>query len=348
MKPLQKNTTLRVVTVGTGYFSQFHYDGWSRMEDVEIVALYNRSHSAAVETAKKYSIANIYTDFVEMLDKEKPDLIDIITPPITHEEFVKAAVDRNIPCICQKPFTPSFHEALELTKYIQQKQAMVVIHENFRFQPWYQEIKRLIQSKLFGDLYQATFFMRPGDGQGKNAYLERQPYFQQMEKFLIHETGIHWVDVFRYLLGDIKHVYADLMKRNPVIKGEDAGIVLFEFDNQVRATFDGNRLADHAAENTRVTMGEMLIEGSKACLKLEGSGKISIRNTGDSNWTPHTYPFTTKNFGGDCVFRFQRHVADHLLYNNEIQNRAHEYMENIHIEEQIYRSAQMKQRLDIH
>ena len=31
-----------------------------------------------------------------------------------------------------------------------------------------------------------------GDGQGPRAYLDRQPYFQQMPRFLIHETAIHY------------------------------------------------------------------------------------------------------------------------------------------------------------
>ncbi|MEL0636447.1 Gfo/Idh/MocA family oxidoreductase [Marinomonas sp. TI.3.20] len=343
---MQKKT-LRVVTVGTGYFSQFHYNAWDRMHDVEIVALYNRSSAAATETAQRYSIANIYTDFIEMLDTEKPDLVDIITPPETHVAFVSAAIERGIPCICQKPFTPTFDDAKKLTEKIKQKQALVIIHENFRFQPWYQEIKKLLSSKQFENLYQVTFRMRPGDGQGKDAYLARQPYFQQMERFLIHETAIHWVDVFRYLLGDVKNVYADLVKRNPVIKGEDSGIVIFEFEKQIRAIFDGNRLADHAAENPRVTMGEMLIEGSKACLKLEGDGKISMRNQGDSHWTPHTYQYTTDNFGGDCVYALQRHVADHLLYHADLHNCAQQYIDNLKIEELIYRSAESKQRLDL-
>lgn len=338
---------LRVVTVGTGYFSQFHYDAWHRMDDVEIVALYNRSTTGAAETAKKYSVPIIYNHFIEMLDSEKPDLIDIITPPETHTDFVTAAIERGIPCICQKPFTPSFSQAEKLTQKIEEKKSLVVIHENFRFQPWYQEIKQMLLTEQFGQLYQATFMMRPGDGQGKEAYLERQPYFQQMERFLVHETAIHWVDVFRYLLGEVKSIYADLMKRNPVIKGEDSGIILFEFDNQVRATFDGNRLADHAAENTRVTMGEMLIEGSKACLKLEGNGKISIRQKGESHWTPHAYNYTTNNFGGDCVYNFQRHVADHLLYGSELHNCAQQYIQNLRIEEYIYRSAHLKQKLDL-
>ncbi|GAB3482814.1 Gfo/Idh/MocA family protein [Marinomonas epiphytica] len=343
-----ENRKLRVATVGTGYFSQFHYDGWQRIAEVDIIALYNRSNSeAAQQTAIKYAIEHIYTDFERMLDEMKPDLVDIITPPETHKDFVQACLQRNLPCICQKPFTPSFNEAKVLTEEIVQSDAKVIIHENFRFQPWYQEIKNILAEQTLGRLYQASFRLRPGDGQGHDAYLARQPYFQQMERFLIHETGIHWVDVFRYLLGDVKDVYADLVKRNPVIKGEDSGLVIFNFDQQVKAIFDGNRLVDHAAQNMRVTMGEMLIEGSDACLKLEGSGKIYLRKKGDSSWTLHPYSFTTDNFGGDCVYRLQRHVADHFLYNSELHNLAQDYLENLKIEEAIYHSAEQQTKLNI-
>jgi predicted dehydrogenase len=50
-----------------------------------------------------------------------------------------------------------------------------------------------------------------------------------MKRFLIHETGIHLIDVFRFLLGEVRSVYADLTKLNPVIAGEDSGTVLFNF-----------------------------------------------------------------------------------------------------------------------
>ena len=49
------------------------------------------------------------------------------------------------------------------------------------------------------------------------------------------------------MFGDVSHVYADLRRLNPVIAGEDAGLILFDFANGARGLFDGNRLADHRA-----------------------------------------------------------------------------------------------------
>ena len=41
----------------------------------------------------------------------------------------------------------------------------------------------MLNEKIIGKPYQITFKMRPGDGRGKNAYLNRQPYYQKMKRF---------------------------------------------------------------------------------------------------------------------------------------------------------------------
>ncbi len=103
------------------------------------------------------------------------------------------------------------------------------MHENFRWQPWYREAKRLIDSGTLGTLHSIAFRLRPGDGQGLDAYLDRQPYFQRMPRFLVFETAIHWIDTFRFLLGEVEAVAARLRRINPAIDGEDAGYIIFEF-----------------------------------------------------------------------------------------------------------------------
>ncbi|MEZ5906603.1 MAG: hypothetical protein R3C69_16410 [Geminicoccaceae bacterium] len=90
------------------------------------------------------------------------------------------------------------------------------------------EIRRQLEGRANRRLFQASFRLRTGDGQGPRAYLDRQPYFQQMGRFLVHETAIHFIDVFRFLLGEPEAVLARLVRLNPAIAGEDAGVI-FEF-----------------------------------------------------------------------------------------------------------------------
>jgi D-apiose dehydrogenase len=338
---------IRVATAGTGYFSQFHYDAWSSMDDVELVAVYNRSHDGAQEFGQRYDIAGIYDDLATMLAENQLDILDIITPPMTHADFVRAALGHDLTIICQKPFTQTQAEAKALVADIAASDSKVVIHENFRFQPWYGQIKTMLENGQLGDLYQVSFRLRPGDGQGPEAYLERQPYFQQMERFLVHETAIHLIDVFRYLFGEVTSVYAQLNKLNPAIAGEDAGLIVFDFANGTRGLFDGNRLADHAADNRRLTMGEMLIEGSNSTLRLDGDGQVWLRAHGSNDESVVDYAWENTGFGGDCVRHLQQHVVDHLLHGTALMNRAEDYLKNLEIEEAVYRSASEKRRLDI-
>ena len=212
------------------------------------------------------------------------------------------------------------------------------MHENFRFQPWYRRIRAIIDSGELGEIYQASYRLRPGDGQGRDAYLDRQPYFQDMERFLIHETAIHFVDVFRYLFGEPEAVMADLRRHNPAIAGEDAGYFLFRYERGLRVLFDGNRLVDHAAVNRRLTMGEMLLEAEKACLRLVGDGHLWLRRHGSNEEEAVDFAFEDRGFGGDCVHALQRHVVDHLAGMGPLVNSAADYIRNLAIERAIYQS----------
>lgn len=329
---------LRLATAGAGYFSKFHFDAWNRIDEVELVGVCNQTIAKAQAVVDTYG-GQAFSDFQLMLDEMRPNLVDIITPPETHEAYVSAALTAGAHVICQKPFTMNFKTATRMAELARAKGLKLIVHENFRFQPWYRKIKSELDSGRVGQIYQLRFSLRPGDGQGQDAYLARQPYFQKMPRFLIHETGVHWVDTFRYLLGQPKSVFADLRRLNPAIAGEDAGLVLFTYEDNKRALLDGNRLSDHVADNRRRTMGEMLIEGEKGALLLTGDGDIRFRSFGSNDWRDLPYDWQDKGFGGDCVYALQRHAIDGILKNQPIENEAFEYLNVIVAEAAIYESA---------
>ncbi len=341
---------LRVATTGSGYFSQFHYNGWRRMADagdIDLVAICNRTRSKAEGFAERYGIAAVYQDFEAMLADADIDLVDVITPPQTHADYVRAAVDKGVAVICQKPFTPDLQQAEKLVAHIEAAGGRVFIHEDFRFQPWYPKIKSLIDDGAIGVPYQASFRLRPGDGQGPDAYLGRQPYFQKMPRFLVHETAIHLIDTFRFLFGEVVSVFAQLNRLNPAIAGEDAGIILFNFADGKRALFDGNRLADHAADNRRLTMGEMRIEGAGGTITLDGFGTIRLRPFGDKHAREISYDWNDIDYAGDCVYLTNKHIVDHLRHGVPAMNTASEYLANLRIEEAVYRSAETGSAIDL-
>jgi predicted dehydrogenase len=341
---------LRVAVIGAGFFSQFHVDGWHRNPAAQLVGIADpdvgRAQALADGVLGPDHQITILTDARSLLAATSPDIIDIVTPPATHTTLIDIALETDARAIiCQKPFCGMLDAARATVEKIEAQGRLCVVHENFRFQPWYRKIHAELVAGTLGDVYQATFRLRPGDGQGPNAYLARQPYFQQMSRFLVHETAIHWIDTFRYLLGEPSSIYADLRKLNPIIAGEDAGLIVLGFADGRRAVIDGNRLSDHPATNMRLTMGEALIEGSDATLALAGDGTLSLRRFNEAHPSELRSPWRRDIFGGDCAYALQAHVTAHLVTGAPIENTAAAYLRNMEIVEAAYSSARTGCRL---
>ncbi|MEQ8208484.1 MAG: Gfo/Idh/MocA family oxidoreductase [Lacipirellulaceae bacterium] len=334
--------SLRGVAIGAGYFSQFHFDAWSRIEGAELAAVCDLDAAVSKAAAQKYDIGASYTNVNEMLDEVKPDFVDIITRPDSHFELVREAATRGIPIICQKALAPSFEEAQEIVGVAADAGVPLMVHENFRFQPWYREIKRLINEGAIGEkLHAVSFRCRTGDGWQEDAYLARQPYFREMPRLLIFETGVHFVDTFRYLAGEIAGVYATLTEHNADIRGEDAATVMFEFASGTAGLWDGNRYNEPVSKDARLTFGEALIEGNGGSIRLYGNGKLTLQQLGEPE-AEVEYSFENRNFAGDCVLATQQHFVDCLRSGASFETSGHEYLKTLGVVEAIYQSAEQK------
>jgi len=310
----------RIAVIGSGYFSQFHLAAWQRLhvEGATLSGLLSLDDESAKTMCERFSIARRYNSIDELI-ADKPDLVSTL-------EEARTAVD-----------------------YCARRQVPLVVHENFRHQPWYRAIKAELDKGRLGTLYQLTFRIRPGD---------RQPYFREQPQFLVRETAVHWIDVFRFLAGEVESVFASLSRLNPAIQGEDAGIMLLRFASGARGLIDGNRLSDHNAQNTRLTMGEMLVEGEKGVLALNGCGEVSFRAHGSQTIEPIVFDWQNIDFAGDCVYLTQKHIlasifnkaADtHPSADGEVvedygwktpENTADRYLINRVVESGIYESSQ--------
>lgn len=333
--------TLRVACLGAGYFAQFHHDAWRRIEGAELSAVADRNPGLAAR-----SRVRAFADLETMLRIAQPEILDIATPPDTHAGAIRAALLSGVKAIiCQKPFCRDLSEAVEIAQVAETAQVPLIVHENFRFQPWYRAMRQEIEEGRLGTVRQLTFRLRTGDGRGADAYLARQPYFQTMPRFLVHETGVHWIDTFRYLLGEPEGVYADLRRENQVIAGEDAGHILFDFADGARALFDANRTLDHKTQNPRLTFGEALLEGTEASLTLTGDGSLNRRMFGTETETAILPAKSYAGFAGDCVHALQSHVVEALNGKRPFENLAGDYLAVRRTEEAIYTSAGSRARV---
>src|SRR5215813_14070842 len=83
----------------------------------------------------------------------------------------------------------------------------LMIHENWRWQPWYREAAQIIATGRLGAPLSYSFRTRKRDGLGPAPY-QQQPYFAEMPRLLIHETLVHHIDTARFLFGPIASISA--------------------------------------------------------------------------------------------------------------------------------------------
>jgi D-apiose dehydrogenase len=336
---IMRSVKLKGVGIGAGYFSPFQYEAWSRIPEVAISAICNRHPEKAHPLMDRYGITQHYTDFREMIEREKPDFVDIITPPESHLEITTFCAERHIDVICQKPLAPGFEEAVKIVETARKNGIRFMVHENWRFQPWHRELKRLIEGGAIGEMHYMSWRKRMGDGWGENAYIPRQPYFRDYPRLIIYENGIHFIDTFRFLAGEVIRVYAHLKKLNPVIAGEDFALVQFEFEHPGRlALWDASRYNEPNYPNPRLTFGTFHIDGTEGTLRLSADGRISLQPLGKPE-EEHRYDFRDINFCADCVYFTQRHFIDCLLTGTEFETSGPDYLRSLAVQEAIYRSG---------
>lgn len=330
---------LKGVCIGAGYFSHFQYEAWQRIPEVEITAFSNRDQQRAKQVMDRFGFAKCYADYREMFELEKPDFVDIITPPPSHKEICAEAARRQIHIICQKPLAPSLAQAKDIVANAAAAGVRFMVHENFRFQPWYRAIKRLLEDKAIGEtLFSLSFRSRMGDGWGQNAYIPRQPYFRDYPRLLVYENGVHFIDTYRYLAGEISRVTAWLRRLNPVIRGEDSGLIVFEFTSGALGTWDANRYNETTATNPRYTFGDFLVEGNGGSIRLSNDSRLTLQQLGEKE-VEVDYERADKNFAGDCCFLTQRHFVDRLLDGRPFETSGDDYLRTLAVQEAVYQSG---------
>lgn len=333
-------STFKAVAVGAGYFSHYQYEAWSRIPEVSLTAFCNRDPERARVIAERFGVPNHYTDYRKMLEAERPDFVDIITPPPMHLEMTRIAAEMGIGVICQKPLAPTFAEAEAIVRCAESAGIHFMVHENWRFQPWYRKIRKLLDSGIIGDrihsIYQRS---RMGDGWGDDAYLNRQPYFRDYPRLLVYENGVHFIDTYRFLAGEVREVYAVLKKLNHVIAGEDAGAVVFNFESGATGLWDANRYNECNFENARYTFGEMLIDANGGSIRLYLDGRVTAQPLGEEEQN-QPYNHEDRNFCGDCCYTTQRHFIDCLLAGAQFETNGRDYLRTLAIQEAIYASAE--------
>jgi predicted dehydrogenase len=231
--------------IGTGGISVFHMRAWRDVPGVEVVALADPATDRAAELGREHGVSpeHVYAGLDDLLDRERVDFVDIATPPHVHIENVLEAAQRGVHVLCQKPLATSLDEARHMITACDAGGVRCVVNENWRWRPWYREIKRLVDGGEIGSPLSARFRWHaddalPGPDGSPSVLVTRQPYAAKQPRLIVFEWGIHLIDVLRLYFGDVLRVTGRMTRNSASVRGEDTAVVELEFNDDVIGTID--------------------------------------------------------------------------------------------------------------
>ncbi len=260
------SSTLKGAMIGCGWFAENHRQAWLRIPEVEIVA------AADLRLDRAQRFANrAYSSAEEMLECEELDFVDIATHAASHLHMVSLACKKRIPIICQKPIAPDWAGAIKIVNAVDAAGVRLMIHENWRWQPWYRVVHEMVARGDIGAPIGYGFRFRRRDGLGDAPYTE-QAYFRQEPRLIIQVTLVHHIDTARFLFGEIDSVFAQASRRNPRIAAEDQAILTVAHESGTHGWIDGHRFLDPNPDGP--AMGDAFFEGELGTLSIPATGDV--------------------------------------------------------------------------
>jgi D-apiose dehydrogenase len=264
---------LRIGMVGAGWVTGYHLPAWrSEASRAAVVAICDPDIEAARRRADAFEIPYVFASAEAMLEQVPLDALDICAPRESHPRLVRAGADRRLAVLCQKPLAPSLAEAEALVAEIGSR-IPLMIHENWRFRPYYRRLREWIAAGLLGELRQVQFeFISSGmipDADGNRPALVRQPFFRTLQRLLVMEVLIHHLDTLRFLVGDMSVTVAHLGRSNDDIIGEDMAAIALRRDADRMPVFVVGNLATHGAPPAPVDRLRLI--GSRGVATLDAN-----------------------------------------------------------------------------
>ncbi len=142
--------TLKVNIIGMGIMGKAAAHTLARNPNVEVTAIANRGEERRKEATQEFGIERTYTDYLEMLDKEKPDAVFIATPDWDHFNPVMACLDRGMHVHVEKPLTTDEGEARKIVEKVRETGLKLQVCYNHRWLAPYHNVKDRISSGEIG------------------------------------------------------------------------------------------------------------------------------------------------------------------------------------------------------
>lgn len=292
---------MKYALIGCGRISPNHIEA-AKNNNLDFVAMCDILPEAMKEKTERFGLqeVNQYTDYKEMIDKEKPELVAIATESGKHAQIALDCINAGCNVIVEKPIALSIADADAIIEAGRKAGVVVCANHQNRFNKSVQYIRKALEDGRFGKLSHGAAHVRWNRGRN---YYEQAPWrgtWAQDGGCLMNQC-IHNIDLLRWMMGnDVEEVmaYTDQLE-HPYLEAEDIGLAIVKFSNGSYGLIEGT--TNVYPKNLEETL---YIFGEKGTAKAAGTSDNIIEewnfedNTDDPEIVKKTYSENPPNVYG--------------------------------------------------
>lgn len=216
---------VRVGLIGFGLAGQaFHAPVIRGVPGMELACILERHTSKAKE---RYPEVRLARTLEELLSDETISLCVVATPNDSHFSYAKACLEAGRHVVVDKPFTPTMREAEELVRLAAERNRLITVYQDRRYDGAFETVKKLITSGTLGAVveYEARFDRFRLNGK-PNAWREQAEF---PAAGVLWDLGPHLLDQALVLFGEPQAICASAFTQRVSSKIDDAFDVFMEY-----------------------------------------------------------------------------------------------------------------------
>lgn len=195
---------IRLAVIGIGRMGSRHARNIAGgvVKGAKLIAVCDTDKKVLDKVCGKYKVPG-YTDFVELLDKEKPDGVVIATPHTSHIDIASRCVERGVHTLLEKPISVTVKEARKIVDVLNENKSVIgAMMFNQRTNRMYRKAKQLIEEGKIGNIQRVNFTIT--DWYRTQFYYDmggwRASWSGEGGGTLINQC-VHQLDVLQWLIG---------------------------------------------------------------------------------------------------------------------------------------------------
>jgi len=163
---------MKVGIVGGGQIATVHIPYVRSYPGADVVGLCDTNLERAKETAARFAIANTYRTLAELLERERPDVVHVVTPPQTHASLGIQAMEAGCHVFIEKPMAVDLEEAEAMDATARRRGVKLCVDHNHLFDPAFVQARGLLAQGVIGELVSVETFEGFSLGTPDNPYVQ--------------------------------------------------------------------------------------------------------------------------------------------------------------------------------